>query len=197
MLKRYTADHRIVNHDHISATVPVVEQLMFLRRSGRVHRYHTEELIKPQDVAQHSYGVAWLCWQLYQGACPSTVLIWALAHDAAEHATGDIPSPTKRALGIKGKVDSIEEDLLAHNGIDLPQLYPAEAFVLKLADNLDGVLHVLHERELGNRTLTQAWVNYVSYVQEVIQEGLHDEAAAQAQAILNYAMERWNDIESK
>jgi 5'-deoxynucleotidase YfbR-like HD superfamily hydrolase len=200
MYRRYTSGHEIITSGAMNNNVGVVDQLMFLRRSGRVRRYHTEELLKPQDVAQHSYGVAWLCWQLTSGAAQADLIMHALAHDAAEHATGDIPSPTKRALGIRSEVDRIEYGLLCHNGIELPPLAAHDEAVLKLADTLDGVLHCLHERELGNRTLTQVFANYTAYAAELIPPdcGPGDHSVmGRARQILNYAKERWNDIESK
>lgn len=200
MLKRYTTDHRVTHASGGPATL--IEQLMFLRRSGRVQRYHCEDLLKPQDVAQHSYGVAWLCWQLYpDGTCPTRLVMWALAHDAAEHATGDIPAPTKRELGISATCEQLESDLLLHNGIDLQWIDTKEMRVLKVADALDGVLHVLREVELGNRTLTEVWVNYCRYVQDLVQgqewvQG-DDSVWDRANRILSYAMEQYENVKGE
>lgn len=192
MLKRYTIDHRIT-HAPIAHPVTPLQTLMFLRRSGKVRRWHAEETIKDQDVAQHSYGVAWLCWWLTDGAASGPLVMAALAHDAAEHATGDIPSPTKLALGIKAVVDTLEEDLLVFNGINLPGLSPDELAVLKLADALEGLLFVLRERELGNRTLLQAFINYCDYTQEVIDDNPVLGASHRARLVLIYAKEAYYD----
>src|SRR5690606_5073609 len=43
-------------------------------RGGGVSRYHTLPRIVPQNVAEHSYGVAWYCWAL-SGCTPSAELL--------------------------------------------------------------------------------------------------------------------------
>lgn len=140
--------------------------LHFLRRAGQTKRYHTEVTLKEQNVGEHSFNVAWLCYLLTHRAPMSALLLHALAHDAAEHATGDIPSPTKRALGIRANVDSFEAALMAEVGLDLPPLDEHNAHILKLADALDGVLYCLREYELGNRTIAPVFHNFVAYVRE-------------------------------
>jgi 5'-deoxynucleotidase YfbR-like HD superfamily hydrolase len=93
-------------------------------------------------------------------------LVHAVAHDAAEHATGDIPSPTKRALGIRPQVDSFEAALMNSVGLELPPLDEHNAHILKLADALDGVLYCLNERMLGNRLIEVVFRNFCHYVRE-------------------------------
>lgn len=186
MHKLYNADHTV----HFSAEplpAGVMNTVTFLRRSANVTRYHTEEMLRPQTVGQHSYGVAWLCYVISGGDPSRDLLLAALAHDAAEHSLGDIPSPTKRALGIRERVDALESTAMSNHGVRMPVLVPEDALTLKLADALDGVLHCLRERELGNVTIRQVFVNFVNYVSELKPNG-------RASKILDYAVGRWNEL---
>lgn len=198
MNKRYMPDHSILYGDvELPSDRDAMSTLAFLRRSGRVRRYHTEELLKPQDVAQHSYGVAWLCWWLRQGQVSAALVMHALAHDAAEHGLGDIPSPTKRELGIRLQVDVAEAALMRANGVSLPELTTYEEYVLKLADALDGVLHCVHELELGNQTLYAVFLNFHRYGLELVPEGTVagvEGVERRARLLLNRAAERWTEL---
>lgn len=198
MNKRYMPDHSIMyGATALPSDRDAMSTLTFLRRSGRVRRYHTEELLKPQDVAQHSYGVAWLCWWLCQGQVSAALILHALAHDAAEHALGDIPSPTKRELGIRQQVDAAEARLMALHSIVLPDLSDFENKVLKLADALDGVLHCVHELELGNQTLYAVFLNFHRYGLELVTEGTvagADGVEGRAKLLLNWAAKRWSEL---
>jgi 5'-deoxynucleotidase YfbR-like HD superfamily hydrolase len=197
MYKSYTVDHRIVHSEAINHHAGTLDQLMFLRRSGRVLRYHCEDLLKPQDVAQHSYGVAWLCWLLADQHPTVYLIMGALQHDAAEHGTGDIPSTTKRELNIRAQVQDMEDKLLEHNGINIGQLTEEEEKILKIADALDGVLHMVREKELGNHTIGAIFKNYVAYTRELFNpEAVQGDNSPTdiASRILDYAEGAYNDI---
>lgn len=144
----------------------VLRTLNFLRRASQTKRYHTEVVLKEQNVGEHSFNVAWLCYLLTNGHPMSALLLHSLAHDAAEHATGDIPSPTKRALGIRSVVDTFEHTLMVDSGLVLPALDEHNMHILKLADALDGVLYCLREHNLGNRLIDVVFRNFASYVRE-------------------------------
>jgi len=143
------------------ATYPVVK---FLRRSARVRRYHTEAMVRDQSVGEHSYGVAWLCWLLSDRDPSAGLLMHALAHDAAEHTTGDIPSPVKRGSDmVRQHFDDAEQAALTGVGIHLPPLTVEEADVLALADTLEGLLYTLEEIEMGNRNLIPIMLKFAAY----------------------------------
>lgn len=76
---------------------------------------------------------------------------------------------------------------MSNHGVRMPVLVPEDALTLKLADALDGVLHCLRERELGNVTIRQVFVNFVNYVSELKPNG-------RASKILDYAVGRWNEL---
>lgn len=66
-----------------------------LRAAGRVERYHTFPTIHRQTVAEHTWQVLRIWFELFNE--PSTlVTVNILLHDAGEILTGDIPHATKR-----------------------------------------------------------------------------------------------------
>lgn len=147
------------------------QQVARLVRSGGTQRFHTEvgSYIKTQDVAQHSYGVFWLCLALTNMQASRDLLICAIGHDAGERWVGDMPAPTKRALEIRPPLHAYEESRLRdETSLRLPVLSEFESDVLKLADGLDGLLFSTQELRLGNRTAEAIHVakNFLTYVSE-------------------------------
>lgn len=136
----------------------------YAMKGGGVARYHTIPQLRPQDVAQHSYGVAWLCWAL-SGCVPSaTLLMAALVHDVAEYSTGDMPAMTKRVLN--GALDELEHSVLKQHGLGTVGLGLTleERRILKLADILEGWRHSINEVRRGNFEMKVAATNYAGLV---------------------------------
>lgn len=127
------------------------ETVAFIERGGRTLRCHTQPMLQSQTVAAHSYGVAWWCYLLAGEGCGADLIMAALAHDMAEHETGDVPSPTKEALGIRGLLDSYEERLMRGACLPIFDLEPDSKRILKLADSLELMQHCVRERQYGNR----------------------------------------------
>lgn len=154
-----------------------LKQIDFIERGGRTERMHTVPTLKSQNVAAHSYGVAWLCW-LFSKENPSMLLIMAaLSHDVAEHVTGDAPAPTKRYLGIREAVARWEDELIWGAGLPVFGLEDEEVRILKLADATELIMHCVREVQLGNRTpqLNEMFSNASAYAHEVAQgEFEHD-----------------------
>lgn len=143
----------------------LAKQISFIESGGRTQRMHTIPTLHNQNVADHSYGVAWWCW-LLGGENPSAnLLMAALAHDVAEHETGDIPSPTKRTLSIGHSVRDLEEQCMFKAGLPMFVLSEAEERILRIADGLELIQHCIRERALGNRNtkLRQMYANAVEY----------------------------------
>lgn len=146
-------------------------KLQFIYRGGKTKRYHTEETIKPQNVAEHSFGVAWLTTLLMpkdKELRPELILA-ALAHDLAEHKVGDVPSPTKKAHPVIGDAIDLEERrLLAQNNLSYEvKLDEFELRVLKVADMCDGMMFCVNEERLGNRNIIEVWNNFNEYAASV------------------------------
>jgi len=85
-----------------------------VRDGGNVQRYHTKNLIKPQDVAQHSFNCALIVdhfgeliglneFERYE------TVMHMLLHDVPEQAIGDTPYYTKvQHNNIKAGLDAAE-----------------------------------------------------------------------------------------
>ena len=145
-----------------------IDTLKFIRGGGETTRFHTMRVIHQETVGQHSFGVAWLCYLLTDGAPSATLLLHALAHDLAEHVTGDMPGPAKRAMGIREVMQEFEDVAIEAAGIELPPLNGTQLKVLKIADALDGMLACCREKWLGNRGAEAVYYKFLSYVTELV-----------------------------
>lgn len=134
-------------------------QVRAFTRGGQVVRFHTLPQLHPQLIAAHSYGVAWLCWVLTQGAASAELLYAALVHDVPEFLTGDLPHPTKKHVGL-GVMHELEQGVMATAHLPEPRLSGEEKRVLELADLLEGMLQCARERSLGNQLLGSVFARY-------------------------------------
>lgn len=137
-------------------------QLDFIINGSETKRYHTVRTISEETVAHHSHGVALLCTFLSPNPSAS-LLKAALMHDLAEHVTGDIPSPAKRAYGISEQVSDREDLLMREAGLSIPTLTSEEERILKLADIFQGAIFCLRECEMGNLRMAEIFERYMSY----------------------------------
>lgn len=148
------------------------KQLKNLVRSGGTARFHcyAAETIKTQDVAQHSFGVFWICEALTFGSPSAALLIQAMAHDIGERWVGDVPATTKRSIpGLGSALTQLEDEaMLKKIGhiVTCAPLSDSDAVVLKAADALDGALFCLRELEFGNRAMAGVFRNFIEFVQE-------------------------------
>jgi putative hydrolase of HD superfamily len=146
-------------------------QLKRTLRSGWVQR----GIAEAEDVAAHSYGVAFAALVLGQTVARplnlEKVLIMALLHDLPEGVTTDIPTPAWRYLpqGIKMEVErgamvDILGDMLFAPALmsyweELNQKKTLEALLVHDADKLDMYLQALiYEQQTGNHQLAEFWV---------------------------------------
>lgn len=168
----------------------LASQLDFIEHGGCVVRCHTVPTLHPQNVAAHSFGVAWWCWILSCEAPSAVLLMAALQHDIAEHTTGDIPAPTKYELNIRGAVQALEEDNMTQIGkLPLFVLNKEEEVILKLADSLELAQHCLREMWLGNRCikLGEMFHNACQYVDDQAQA--YEEISPYHEDLLNAIIE--------
>lgn len=142
-------------------------KLNLILRGGAVKRYHVMDTIRTQTVAEHSFGVAWLVWILTDGALSADLLLHALAHDLAEHVTGDLPAPAKRSLRIAEQFAAYEASVMVDGGIDLPPLSAKGQRTLKFADTCELLLHCLRELALGNTAMEEVFQRGWSYIGEM------------------------------
>lgn len=141
----------------------------FIFNGGQSKRFHTVETIKPQNIADHSFGVAWFCELLTGGRARKPLIMAALAHDLAEHMTGDIPSPAKRAMGLGEKFHNHEMELIKKAGLGhyFMELTSGEELTLKLADMLDGCQFCIRERRMGNLNVEIVFGRFYSYATDI------------------------------
>lgn len=107
-----------------------------LRRLKFVPRWCVVPTINKQNVAEHSFHVAWLCvWVSARVGLPVSAysLIVALTHDAEEAVTGDMPTPSKPASASEATLDRC---------------------VLKVADCLEAALFLSEELSMGNSSVS-------------------------------------------
>jgi 5'-deoxynucleotidase YfbR-like HD superfamily hydrolase len=150
-----------------------MDDLNFMWRGGYTERYHTWPTLLKDTVGHHSYNVACIIMHL-RPDCSVALLKAALLHDVAEHRTGDMPAPIKRALPdypdgtFRSAYAQMEELHMAEAGIEYPLLTAEEAWVLKLADSMDGMRFCIQERRMGNQGIAEVFENFRSYVSELM-----------------------------
>lgn len=150
----------------------LVAKLQFIRGGGDTRRFHTVPTLLLNTVGHHSYNVAWLVHLLTPDASTDVkyrLTMAALAHDQSEHITGDMPAPSKRALGIRELVGAWEDTLANDAGLSLgTELSAHERRILKFADAYDGAFFCVEERAMGNQRIAAAFGNFASYLAELV-----------------------------
>lgn len=147
------------------------EKIRTARKAGRVMRYHTSEVLRTEDVAQHTFNMLNLLMILTEGAVSIGLMKAALLHDQGEYVTGDIPSPVKKSLGHYHELASMEEaavNFIHKQGS--PKLTKWEHTLLKIADNMDGLIKCTEEVKLGNRDLVPVGRVYTNYLFKQLEE---------------------------
>lgn len=171
-------------------------QRSFIFSGGNSTRFHTVDVHNRQCIGNHSFGVAWLCELITQGAASKNLIMAALAHDLAEHVVGDVPAPAKRSMGIGKLYEAAEYIQLSQAGLSpyFDKLTPLESEVLKLSDCFEGMIFCLRERKLGNRNVDDIFGRYVSYVSEVITKMETSTVAVKAARILDELGSEWKEL---
>lgn len=148
------------------------KQLDFIIAAGETKRFHTWPVLRTQNIAEHSWQVTMLAYLMYGQDEPGITpvfLMALLAHDAAECVAGDVPSPAKRAMGIREVYNAFEQEALSKVALDFEQfLSDEEKRRLKLVDSMSGALYCIREREMGNKLIGECFVNFASYIQELL-----------------------------
>lgn len=128
---------------------PELVRLGAVFQGGTVVRYHTTPMPIRQNVAEHTFGVIAILFEL---CYPTQELIRAaLHHDIAEKVTGDIPYSAKRRFPALDKA-SLDAEAEVNTLWQLnTHLTPEERQLLKLADMLELVHFCYCQRKLGVR----------------------------------------------
>ncbi len=145
----------------------IAEQLQFVIQGGQVKRFHIVPLVHSNTVGHHSFGVAWLCYLLSEQMPRPELLLAALAHDMGEQEVGDVPSTTKRGLGISEKLETMEREARCRNGFHF-LLTEEEQRTLDLADKFDGMLFCVQERSLGNVNMEAPFYRWATWINKEV-----------------------------
>lgn len=185
-----------------------MEQLEFIINGAGTKRYHTWPMLNEQTVGAHTFTVAMLYsmmalqdGELGTGGLTVPGLMAVLTHDLPEHKMADFPSPHKRSFGEalsitkNGEVISFrdawneaEQELLDGVGLSWWQMLTSQQKRwLELADNMEGALHCIRERQMGNQLIVTVFANYRSYLYDLSGD---DEGSCEA-GILNYIDDMW------
>ena len=139
------------------------------RQSGNVTRWHTIPTIKRQTVAEHSWGVALICMELWP---QSKILVEAaLCHDLGEYFTGDSPWPVKQSNAVfKKELSTMETEHLKKINAFV-NLTDEEQSYLKIADMLEVMYYALEEITMGNQLFKEIFERAKNYI--MVNDELH------------------------
>src|SRR5690554_6050531 len=154
-----------------------------VRDGGNVQRYHTKNLIKLQDVAQHSFNCALIVdhfgelidlneQERYE------VLLYMLLHDIPEQAIGDTPYCIKtKSQGISDELDKEEEQWCIDN---MPSRYyyimyadklsEKQRVLCKFVDSYEALMKVNEEIRMGNNTVRSLSFNIHTVCSKMVEE---------------------------
>ena len=163
------------------------QTLDFIYRGEATKRFHTVRTLQTDSVASHSFSVVYFLHLLTEGTASAKLLMAGLTHDLAEHVAGDMPSPSKRALGIGAELNAMEEGLLETHGLHF-LLSKKDTRTLKLADMMSGLLFCVTERALGNKLIDEVYARFHAYISELVPTGVELE-------VLNALVTRWEGVQ--
>ena len=121
------------------------------RRAGEVLRYHAWQVLRAQSVAEHTWQVLRIFYQIFD-QLPEEIAVNVLWHDAGELRIGDLPFPVKsQNPDLKAVCDRLEEETVAIMAGSLPRLDSLDRNRIKLCDLLEMVEFGNDEVMRGNQ----------------------------------------------
>lgn len=124
------------------------------RHSGMVQRYHTWPTIQRQTIADHTWNMIRIYWEIFGPEIEPTTLSRMLWHDAGESVAGDPPFPVKRDNhDLKTAHDRVEQDAVMQiAGEDaVPVVADSEVWRMKVCDLLEMAEFGAVEASLGSQ----------------------------------------------
>lgn len=117
--------------------------LMDLLDLSHVPRWITFPVARPQSVAEHSFRVAVIVYDICRYMCVDyqymlTALLWALSHDGPESKTGDLPRPLKRIIG-RDKLRILELEVCPWVIALEPIEESEEQLIVEIADSIEAL----------------------------------------------------------
>lgn len=187
------------------------DQLDFVYAAGETRRFHTVPVLRTQNVAAHSWHVTMLAQVVYGQDEPGITPVFLMAcltHDMAECHYGDMPSPAKRGLreyisNFRETYGEIEQAHLSKFSMDWEKfLSDEEKRRLKFLDSCEGALYCCRERAMGNKCITDAYINFASYIADLLREALdasvetHPVTIAEREwKLFNYITGKWSEAD--
>lgn len=169
-----------------------LDKLMLTRDGGAVARYHTMR-IRPQSVAEHSYGVVQLI-RYIRPTATHNLIVAALNHDVYEYITGDSPATAKwEHPELAAALEAVESRINYNIGL-MPLLYESESTLLSWADIAELALYAVEERKQGNRYADRVIDNGVLAMRTRASMLLEGEEQDRAYTIIDYIhqeMSKW------
>lgn len=111
-----------------------------------VRRWGVIKTVRPQSVAEHTFGVIVIAMELYNRLCvPNTTtllhtMMWAMWHDAPETLTGDIDGRFKRDnLAFKAALNAAEIRELPWYGAAQEFVGDSVRWLVKVADYIETI----------------------------------------------------------
>ena len=147
----------------------IYNDLMRVRLSGGVARFHTVALMPPQRVDSHVAQMLFMLFALHPS--PSVNLISAvLHHDAPEQVIGDIPSPATHMFPMLGDAKThAEQAVISSNSIlrreSQRSLNSDDIVWLSGLDIVECFLTCLEQQVTGNRAVTPILTRISKYVE--------------------------------
>lgn len=142
----------------------IKEKLAFIYAGGKLKRFHARDTLNVQNIADHSFGVAWLVHLMYGDASmPAKVLLSALGHDLGEQIAGDVPGDTKAKVPeLAALMNKLEDDALLTMDLQF-NLSKEEARIVKLADIFEGMMFCIRERKMGSKMTDEVYETYKGF----------------------------------
>lgn len=143
-------------------------------RMHGIIRYVNRNRIKDEDLAQHSYSVAYYCFQIAKefdipNSIRNEAIAMAIIHDIGEVFTSDLPHDVKyENPELKELCDQLERRYI---NIELPEVSELwnkledkqnpsiPAAMVKLADSMSVLAYSNREIDLGNQTKEMIEIN--------------------------------------
>lgn len=166
--------------------------LAAIREAGRIYRYHQLGAALAQRVDSHAWGVATLILHLWPDASRD-LIVAAIHHDTGEHGPGDIPAQTKWALSEEARreLDALEDAALARAVGLLPELVPVDADRLRIADQLELMIHCYETMLDGDRR--SAWGPFWRVASLLTRRPIEEPPGA-ADALLRWLLDAAEDL---
>lgn len=126
------------------------------RAAGEILRYHTWPSLRKQTIANHSWNVWRIMYQIWtvklKMEIPAAVTEHVMLHDVGELRTGDAPYPIKKDNPeLKAVMDRLENESLAEQGITLKETGAIWKWRIKVAHAIEMMEFGIDEMNLGNR----------------------------------------------